>query len=160
MNKMKIFLAIILFVAFSCSKSENSSLPGNANIEYATKRASHSQTQAIGVKYYIAVLTQFGSDNPTASVLENSFTPITITPARTGIGVYSFVFDDGDEGPLLAEKTWYQITTNKEYDYLFVIRRESRYEITVSTYEPNFDGTYALADGLLNYTPIKIELYP
>lgn len=101
-------------------------------------------------KVYTALVTQTGTDAPTAIVLENTLGNITFT--RTGVGVYHIVSD----GLFTIDKTFFprpQPDTVAD-------------DISVVFTSPSIIGFYGLADGitlsddgLINNCPFEIRVY-
>jgi hypothetical protein len=103
-------------------------------------------------KSYTALLTQIGSENPTAAVLENTL-GFDVIWTRTGAGVYQ-------TQNLVA-------ATNKVFYYLKNSVTESREtsisyslsKITVQTFSISASHIVTSSDDKLSNTPIEIRIY-
>jgi len=104
-----------------------------------------------GVPYttYVALISQSGTSDPTAVVLENTLGG-SVTLARAGEGTYTIT----KTGAFLAAKTWYTCQWQSDggggSNGVFVRRTD---DDTIRIDVP--DG-----DGILNALPIEIRAYP
>jgi hypothetical protein len=113
-----------------------------------------------GVKRYVALLTQTGAGNPTATVLENSLGG-AVAWQRTGVGIYVGTFD----GAFTANKTALFVSNNDApgADQLaqFSLRRFDEDTLTLATLAASWSGTEApFADDLLSGTTVEVRVYP
>lgn len=122
----------------------------------AVSRVGESVSTA---KIYRVLLTQSGTDAPTAIVLENSLvgTPVL---ARSSAGIYTVTL----AGAFTADKTfprpWLGNSNNNSVSNMQV-DRTSADVITITTRLGNIvAGTNATSDGLLTNTPLEILVYP
>lgn len=117
-------------------------------------------------KRWVALLTQSGTNVPTATVLENTLSG-NVTFYRGGEGVYGI----GLDGEFTATKTWVMVgqpldsdVNNGTPDLIIRWRVLSPNDVTIFTSrQEDFDNPLSLyngADGLLNNTPIEIRVYP
>lgn len=99
-------------------------------------------------KVYKALLTQSATNVPTATVLENTLGEIVWSRSSDGtyIGTLTGAFPEN--------RTFAQITNNTSATNFYVINRINDNTIQIQTF-----GSSILADGLLNSTPIIIEIY-
>lgn len=123
--------------------------------EGTSKAVAYSDV--VGYKEYVALLTQTGTDAPTAEVLSNTlgFTPVF---ARVSQGVYTMSQEDG----FPIGKTFFIINssmTETDGTIFFLIGYEttpSPDRLKIESYQPVASFT---DDRLLN-TPIQIRVYP
>lgn len=109
-----------------------------------------------GTKYYIALLTQSGTDAPTAVIIRNTLSG-TPTLARTNTGAYTITLT----GEFLEEKTISWIGTGnlgvtEDNPVISTINRISNNALEINTSDQAFLG----ADGNLVSTPVTITVYP
>ena len=103
-------------------------------------------------KLYKALITQNATSNPSLGVIDDTLSaPIVWTRTSTGayLGTLASEFTVG--------KTWVSITNNVTSDDVTIaINRVDANTILVTTR----DDSGALADGILSFTPLLIEVYP
>jgi hypothetical protein len=109
-------------------------------------------------KVYSALITQIGTDAPTATVLQNTL-GVTMTWSRVAEGVYKVT---ASSGIFLEAKTWTIINNiNIASAGYFDINRGSDTEVVVasSIYD---SGTppYIPADGIISALSLEIRVYP
>lgn len=106
-----------------------------------------------GAKKYIALLTQTGTNAPTATVLENSLGG-TVVWTRTGAGDYLGTLT----GAFSQTKTHiiFQAYQDVSGNNINTIARQDNDKIFINTR----DGAGAGADDILYYTSIEIKVYP
>lgn len=109
-------------------------------------------------KSWVGLISQTGVADPTAIVLNNDIVG-TITLSRVGVGTYSISNNDGDQGQFIEEKTFFFFGQNIQ-GRSYSINRESQVELTITTYDPNGDGTFTILDELLDKLPVEIRVYP
>jgi uncharacterized membrane protein YfcA len=102
---------------------------------------------------YVARLSQTGTAAPTASVAENGLGK-TITWARTSAGVYTGTVSGGWGGVVIAQAFNFSKTSNS--DVVVTSTTSTTIVVTTST----FTTSWAVADAILNATPIIIQVYP
>lgn len=109
-----------------------------------------------GVKQYIALLSQTGTNNPTGTPIINTIGTVTIT--RTGEGNYLIT----STGNLTLYKTIITFqNTNAGGDNIVVLDNEDGDTFQFRTYKYDTIGTqFTVADGLMYLTPIQITVYP
>jgi len=100
---------------------------------------------------YRALLSQVGTDDPTAKLLESTLGAIVWTRSSAGVYVGTLL------GAFTADKTFLLIGRNGvadvcSYDFL----RVDNDSVAINS----FDGAPVLADDLLSNTPIEIVVYP
>lgn len=102
---------------------------------------------------YSALLTQTGTDAPTAVGMSNTI-GTTYTLARTNAGIYTITADSGT--PFTAGKTQIFLSSNgaTAIGRLEAVRTSSSV-ITIQT----LNETFTLADALLSSTAIEIRVY-
>jgi len=104
---------------------------------------------------YTALLTQDGTNAPTAIELENTIGEIVWTRAVAGSYVGTLT------GAFPAEKTYYIITPNKDFEQAQIVMEQSGQGfpnyVSISTYA---GGGGAGQDGNMFQTPIEIRVYP
>lgn len=119
-----------------------------------------------GVKVWRGLLSQSGTDDPTAVVLENSLGG-TVVWARTGTGTFTATLT----GVFLANKVFARCAPSfgASHDATLmtawsVVRRTSDNVLTLNTTNIDYDGgTFnegGPADALLLDTPVEILVYP
>jgi hypothetical protein len=111
--------------------------------------ATVSGIGSVGYKVYTALLSQSGTDAPTAIVLENT---IGVSPAfiRDGAGSYRFSFDLAiDEYKLFYSINNFDINSNT----IKIEQGGSVFYIQV------YNSHDVLTDGLLYLNPIEIRVY-
>lgn len=102
---------------------------------------------------YVARLSQTGTAAPTASVAENGLGK-TITWTRTSAGVYTGTVSGGWGGVVIA--TIRNFTKSGTSDVEITSTTSTTIVVTTRT----LSGSWAVADAILNATPIFIEVYP
>ena len=115
------------------------------------------QVQAVAArpyKVYTALLSQSGTNAPTATVLENT-TGQTITLTRVNVGVYQMSFS------LIApqSKTFVLSTPASNYIFQHISVAGGGTAVNIST-ASLVGSTITPTDGLLQRTPIEIRIYP
>lgn len=101
-------------------------------------------------KVYVALLSQSGTDDPTAIVLENTIGEIAWT--RDSVGTYFGTLNDA----FVENKTWLSITNAQIGEqYYYEIERGSENFVYIQTR----NSTYTLSDYLLGNTSIEIRVY-
>jgi len=104
---------------------------------------------------YTALLTQDGTNAPTATILQNTIGAIVWTRAVAGSYVGTLT------GAFPAEKTYYIITPNKDFEQAQIVMEQSGQgfpnSVNISTYA---GGGGAGQDGNMFQTPIEIRVYP
>ena len=106
-------------------------------------------------KVYSALLTQIGTDAPTAIILENDL-PITLTYEYLSVGIYQII----SSTELDYEKVWYSIGGQGSVggrSAPFPMSIEIGLEGTLLIYTYDSSDTY-FNEALLN-TPIEIRIY-
>lgn len=102
---------------------------------------------------YVARLSQTGTAAPTASIAENGLGK-TITWVRTSAGVYTGTVSGGWGGVVIAQAFNFSKTSNS--DVAVTSTTSTTIVVTTST----FTSSWAVADAILNATPIIIQVYP
>lgn len=105
-----------------------------------------------GTKYYNAILTQSGTNPPTAIVLQNTF-GVTLTWTYNATGVYKLTAATNE---FTANKTHVLISKGDFANYFVGAYTNAETELTVET----FDGAGAAANTWLSQTSISITVYP
>lgn len=112
-------------------------------------------------KVYTALLSQSGTDAPTAVVLENTLGTVVLTRSEI-IGNYDLTLT----GAFAGEKTFVISSSTNEgaggnsNEIRVNAFKNGDNIIRVATLEMNFnEGTYTSADSLLFNTPIEIRVY-
>jgi hypothetical protein len=100
-------------------------------------------------KVYSALLTQTGTNAPTATVLENTIGAIVW--ARSATGIYTATLSTA----FTSNKTWYVLTNNIDETHLYRIDATSTSVVTVWSFQAGGSPT----DGELTLTPIEIRVY-
>lgn len=119
---------------------------------------------AAAPKVYVATLTQTGSSDPSATVIENT-TGETVTWTRSGTGEYTCTIT-GNAFTLSKTAVFVNFggyATISPYDGLLInvqSKRVSTSDVEVKTLGLPRGGSIQLDDGLLNVASIKIEIYP
>jgi hypothetical protein len=120
-----------------------------AQINQAIKNV---QSRFSSRKIYRALLSQAGTANPTAIVLENDFAPYTIAWARTGVGIYTATLTNAfTNNKTFIRGQLIDIATNKSL-------RGTRTSANVLTFNTGVNGG-ALADALLSNTEVEIIVF-
>ena len=104
-------------------------------------------------KVYSALLTQTGTSDPVATVLENTLDGVPIW-TRDSIGIYVATLASA----FTADKTWLSITPNwtvGDSGGTPKVERGSSNDIQVVSYATDQSGI----DGLFSNTPIEIRVY-
>lgn len=103
------------------------------------------------VKVWRGLISQTGTDAPTAIVLEDTIDDKDFVFSRSDVGEYALT-DSGQ--PFTSNKTFIMITAT---DVKFYIGRTSGTDtITIKTY----DASGAATDEVLTNTPLQILVYP
>jgi hypothetical protein len=110
-----------------------------------------------GVKVYEALLTQSGTDAPTATILRNTL-GVVPTLSYVSPGIYRL----NASGAFDENKTIVMIGTGETANPTeqFIVTRTDNYIIILTTSINFTTKTYDELDELLNYTPIQIKIYP
>lgn len=122
--------------------------------------SSYNRVESNTATYvYIALLTQSGSDAPTAIIIENTF-PDTITWSRPQSGIYNATLT----GAFSLQTTIPIIHSNRVngidewycFDFLYVDNNTLSVTTTIADFTaPSLN----YADGILNYTAVEIIVY-
>jgi hypothetical protein len=107
----------------------------------------------VGYKRYIALISQTGTNDPTATIFENTIGDITFN--YIGVGTYEMVLT----GAFLADKTWVvggsaDINAGGGDFATLDIRRYDNNSIRLYTYD-----NFSIANNLLVNTSIEIRVY-
>lgn len=105
-------------------------------------------------KIYSAQISQTGTSNPSVYLENYNTLNSTISFSRIGVGVYAVAIS----GSYDFSNCFYNITSNhldKADNVYITIKKTSNTVLTINTFKSN-----VLADGTLNQTPLKIEVYP
>ncbi len=110
-----------------------------------------------GVPYksYVANISQSGTNNPSVTVLENTFTsPISVT--RNSVGSYTISCSEFNF--FLGNKTTIEAIATNQSMRAYTIRPVNPTNVQLLTYSGFGPGDFA--DDLLNNTKIEFRLYP
>jgi len=119
-------------------------------INGTTKRVSRQNY--LGYTEYVALLTQAGTDAPTATVIKND-TGATVVWSRTGVGAYRGTFSSA---VLTANKTVVMVITNFSFS-LFGGNVSSTSLVDIFTQASSL--AVSAQDGYLLDTPVIIRIY-
>lgn len=114
--------------------------------------AASTANPAAGVEVYTALLSQEGTNDPVAAVVDNTFTTTTFQWARAGQGQYRItasnpVFEEG--------KVFYFCNTNNQgVGFEVEMVRSTDSIINLGVYD---DGSYE--DDTLQFLPVEIRVY-
>lgn len=103
---------------------------------------------SIGYQSYVALLTQSGTDAPTATVLENN-TGLTFTPSYDDVGLY---FLEPDTAPA-SDKVAVFCTNGAAAGDVFALWREDKLNISTRS-------SGAPTDSILSNSAVEIRIYP
>lgn len=108
---------------------------------------------------YIALLTQSGSDAPTAIIIENTF-PDTIIWHRTSSGIYTATLTGAFSLPTTIPFIYPNRVCSIDEWYSFSIYYTVFNTLSIVTTIQDFTvPNLGYADGILNYTPVEIRVY-
>lgn len=130
--------------------------------EFEANFKSHFNDASRPYKVYVALLTQGGTNNPTAIVLENSL-GAAITWTRSSEGVYlgvssKAIFDMNKTFTMILGNTLVGATDNETIE--IGIFRNSDIDVVVFTIKEVFGPVIENDDDLLLRTPVEIRVYP
>jgi len=108
-----------------------------------------SRANYLGYTEYVALLTQSGTDAPTATVIKNE-TGATVTFARVNVGLYAATFDSA---VLTLNKTAC-IIIHGASEFL-TCSRSAATSVAIASY----NTAWALTDGLMSGILIIIRIY-
>lgn len=125
------------------------------NITSTTKgeKGDASTVASLGYKVYTALLTQTGTDAPTATILQNTIGTVTYT--YSGVGIYH-----ATSSGLFTENKTFFIMSSSNYGsdgIIFTIDWVSSSDITINCFDTA--AHTSLNDALLK-SPIEIRVYP
>lgn len=110
-----------------------------------------------GVKEYVALLTQTGTDAPVATVLKNT---LDVTPTYLYVAAGEYTLNDADETPFMVSTktviTFGQNHNNNDFVNMSFYLYETFAMRLYVTHGVTGNGI----DSNMTITPIKIEVYP
>lgn len=108
-------------------------------------------TQPSDIKKYVALISQNGTEDPQATILDNSLGSIT---SWTRVDVGTYVLEANDN--IFLEPIWFSVTPNGSSDvFIATLYRDSSSEIYLQT----FDADNVLIDDFSKLS-IEIRIYP
>jgi len=128
-----------------------------------TLKAVAASTMGLDVKRYVAVVTQTGTNAPTATVLENSLGG-TVVYGYTSTGIYTLTLASAFTqnktiilSPGIAPGYWTELVDDAaSITGKVQLAWTSANVLTLKTR----DGTSTLANDILSVVTIKVEVYP